>query len=316
MNLDYLEFEQPIVELQQKIDELRRVGTGQDINIGAEVERLEEKSTALTRQIFANLKPHQVVQMARHPLRPYTNDYISKIFTDFTELKGDRHTAEAAAITAGLARLDGKPVMIVGHQKGRNTSEKLKRNFGMPNPEGFRKAIRLMKLAEKFNIPVFTFIDTPGAYPGMGAEERNQSEAIAHNLFEMSQLKTPIICTVIGEGCSGGALAIGVGDKTLMLQYSYYSVISPEGCASILWKKAERAADAAVALNLTADRLHELGLIDEVVAEPLGGAHRNVDEMSAAIKKALKANLEQLEALSTDDLLEQRYQKLMAAGAD
>lgn len=309
MNLDYLPFEQPIAELEEKIEELRRVGTGQEINIAEEVVRLEKKSRELTKSIFSNLSAQQIIQLARHPLRPYTLDYIATIFTDFQELQGDRHSAKASAMIGGMARLDGEPVMVIGHQKGRGTKEKLERNFGMASPEGFRKALRLMKLAEKFNMPVFSFLDTPGAYPGITAEEHNQSEAIARNLFEMSDLKTPIICTVIGEGCSGGALGIGVGDCTLMLQYAYYSVISPEGCASILWKSAEKAGAAAEALNLTAERLKSLELIDDIIPEPLGGAHRDPERMSDRIKDRLKVNLKQLQALSVETLLENRYQK-------
>jgi acetyl-CoA carboxylase carboxyl transferase subunit alpha len=314
MNLDYLDFEQPIAELQEKIEELRRVGAGQDLNLSEEVAKLQEKSAILTRQIFANLTAKQIVQLARHPLRPYTMDYISSIFTDFQELHGDRHFSQGKPILAGLARLEGKPVMIIGHHNGRNTKEKIERNFGMANPEDFRKALRLMKLAEKFKIPIFTFIDTPGAYPGIGAEERNQSEAIARNLFEMSTLKTPIICTVIGQGCSGGALAIGVGDRTLMLQYAYYAVISPEGCASILWKSAEKAGDAAQAMGLTANRLRELGLIDEIVDEPLGGAHRHPDTMAAKLKESLIGNLAILQSKSIDNLLKERYQRWLSYG--
>jgi acetyl-CoA carboxylase carboxyl transferase subunit alpha len=314
MNLNYLDFEQPIAELQEKIEELRRVGNDQEINLTDEIAKLEEKQASLIRQVFSQLTPAQVVQMARHPLRPYTFDYIERIFTDFDELEGDRHFAKAQAIVGGMARLDGEPVMIIGHQKGRTTKENVERNFSMANPEGFRKALRLMKMAERFNMPVITFIDTKGAYPGIGAEERNQSEAIARNLLEMSQLKTPIICVVIGEGCSGGALAIGVGDAVLMLQYSYYAVISPEGCASILWRSAERAADAADALGLTADRLYDLGLIDEVLPEPLGGAHRDVDAMAALVKEHLLTRLAGLKALPQDELLAKRYQKLMQVG--
>lgn len=316
MNLDFLDFEQPIAELQEKIEELRRVGNTQDLNLSEEVAKLEEKSAQLTRQIFANLTAKQIVQLARHPLRPYTMDYISRIFTDFQELNGDRHFSQGKPIVAGLARLEGKPVMVIGHNNGRNTKEKIERNFGMANPEDFRKALRLMKLAEKFHIPVLTFIDTPGAYPGIGAEERNQSEAIARNLFEMTQLKTPIICTVIGQGCSGGALAIGVGDRTLMLQYSYYAVISPEGCASILWKSAEKAGEAAQAMGLTATRLHELGLIDEIVDEPLGGAHRQVDVMAAKLKERLIGNLAILQSKPIDKLLAERYQRWLSYGAN
>ncbi len=314
MNLDYLDFEQPIAELQEKIDELRRVGTSRDLNLSEEVAKLEEKSAALTRQIFSNLSAQQIVQLARHPLRPYTMDYLNRIFTDFNELEGDRHYSKGAAIIGGLARLEGEPVLVIGHQKGRTTKEKIDRNFGMANPEGFRKALRLMELAEKFNLPVFTLIDTPGAYPGVAAEEHNQSEAIARNLFEMSHLKTPIICTIIGEGCSGGALAIGVGDRTLMLQYAYYSVISPEGCASILWKSAQKASDAAEALNLTANRLYSLNLVDEVIEEPLGGAHRDVDVMAAKLKERLVSYVTELKSKSIDILLDERYQRWLSYG--
>jgi acetyl-CoA carboxylase carboxyl transferase subunit alpha len=314
MNLDFLDFEQPIAELQEKIEELRRVGTSQDLNLTEEVERLEVKRETLTKSIFSSLSAHQIVQLARHPLRPYALDYIEHIFTDFNELHGDRHYAKGAAIVGGLARLEGQSVMVIGHQKGRSTKHKVERNFGMATPECFRKALRLMKLAERFDIPVITLIDTPGAYPGIGAEERNQSEAIARNLLEMSQLKTPIICAIIGEGCSGGALAIGVGDRTLMLQYSYYSVISPEGCASILWKSAEKAKDASEALNLTANRLKCLGLIDELVDEPLGGAHRDVKVMSAHLKEALLQNLNTLKGLSTEQLVDARYQRWLQYG--
>ena len=312
--LNYLDFEKPLAELQEKIEELRRVGNDQDINLSEEIAKLEEKRDSLTRSIFSSLSASQIVQMARHPLRPYTFDYIEHIFTEFDELEGDRHYSKAQAIVGGMARLDGKPVMIIGHQKGRTTKENVERNFSMANPEGFRKALRLMKMAERFNMPVITFIDTKGAYPGIGAEERNQSEAIARNLLEMSQLKTPIVCVVIGEGCSGGALAIGVGDRIMMLQYSYYSVISPEGCASILWRSAEKASEAAEALGLTADRLNELGLIDEVLPEPLGGAHRDVKAMAALVKKHLISNLNSLEAMTTDQLLENRFQKLTSVG--
>lgn len=314
MNLDYLDFEQPIAELQEKINELRRVGSSQELNLNEEVARLEEKSTVLTRQIFSNLTAQQIVQLARHPLRPYTLDYIERIFTDFDELHGDRHLSKGAAIVGGIGRLDGSPVMVIGHQKGRGTKQKVERNFGMASPECFRKALRLMQLAERFNLPIVTLIDTPGAYPGMEAEEHNQSEAIARNLMEMSQLKTPIVCVIIGEGCSGGALAIGVGDRTLMLQYAYYSVISPEGCASILWKSAEKAKEAAEALNLTADRLKDLNLIDTLIEEPLGGAHRNIDAMAHSIKEALLANLAVLRAKSTDVLLAERYQRWLDYG--
>lgn len=309
-----LDFEQPIAELQEKIDELRRVGTGSDLNLSDDIARLEAKRDALIKSIFSKLSAQQIVQMARHPLRPYTQDYIDRIFTDFTELHGDRHFAAGAPIIAGLARLEGESVMVLGHQKGRGTQEKIKRNFGMARPEDFRKALRAMKLAEKFNIPIISFIDTPGAYPGIGAEERNQSEAIARNLFEMAELTVPIICVVLGEGCSGGALAIGVGDKILMLQYSYYSVISPEGCASILWKSADKSGMAAEAMGLTASRLKELDLIDEIIPEPLGGAHSDVEAMSATIKQRLLSNLAKLKKLTKDQLVERRYQYWLAKG--
>lgn len=315
MNLDYLDFEQPIAELEEKIEELRNVSSAATVNISEEVGRLEKASRELTKTIFAKLTAQQIVQLARHPLRPYTMDYVSHIFTDFQELQGDRHISRAAAMIGGMARFDGEPVMVIGHQKGRGTKEKLERNFGMASPEGFRKALRLMKLAEKFQMPVFTFLDTPGAYPGITAEEHNQSEAIARNLFEMSELKTPIISTVIGEGCSGGALGIGVGDRTLMLQYAYYAVISPEGCAQILWKSVDKAGEAAEALNLTAERLHSLGLIDEVIPEPLGGAHRDAERMADRIGDRLRSNLKQLKSLTTEELLEQRYQKWVEMGS-
>lgn len=314
MNLNFLEFERPIAELEAKIEELRRVGTDTELNIIEEITRLENKSKDLTRSIFASLTSVQTVQMARHPLRPYTYDYISRIFTDFDEFHGDRHFSASPTIVGGLARLEGKPVMVIGHQKGRTTKEKVERNFGMPKPEDYRKALRLMKMAERFRIPILTFIDTPGAYPGIGAEERNQSEAIARNLFEMSTLKTPIICTVIGEGGSGGALAIGVGDRIIMLQYSVYSVISPEGCASILWKSAEKSADAAEAMGVTANRIIKLGLIDRIIPEPLGGAHRDVDMIAANIKEALIDNLQELGSKSSDRLLHDRYERLMSYG--
>jgi acetyl-CoA carboxylase carboxyl transferase subunit alpha len=306
MNLDYLDFEQPIAELEEKIEELRRVGVDQDINIVDEITRLQQKSAELTKSIFAQLTDQQIVQIARHPKRPYTLDYINSIFTEFDELHGDRHSSDGASIVGGLALLNGEPVMVMGHQKGRTTKEKVARNFGMASPEAFRKALRLMKLAEKFGIPVFTFIDTPGAYPGITAEEKNQSEAIARNLYEMAELRTPIIATILGEGCSGGALALGVADRTLMLQYSYYSVISPEGCASILWKSAEKASEAAEALNLTAKRLHSLKLIQEVIEEPLGGAHRNPEQMADILKQRLMIHLKTLQKISLDELVKQR----------
>jgi len=314
MNLNFLEFEQPIAELEAKIDELNYVTDDADINISDEVKKLKEKSRALTESIFSNLTPWQVSQLARHPQRPYTLDYIIRIFTDFEELHGDRHYGDDHAIVGGIARLEGQPVMVIGQQKGRDTREKLLRNFGMPRPEGYRKALRLMEMAERFRLPILTFIDTPGAYPGIGAEERGQSEAIARNLLVMARLKTPIICTVIGEGGSGGALAIGVGDQTLMLQYSTYSVISPEGCASILWKSAEKASEAAEALGITSGRLRDLGMVDKVIPEPLGGAHRDIDGVVDNVKQALLETLEGLQQKSPDELLEARYQRLMAYG--
>ena len=314
MNLNFLEFEQPIAELEAKIDELRYIGDDADVNINDEVAKLEAKSQALTESIFSSLTPWQISQLARHPQRPYMLDYVVRMFTDFRELHGDRCYADDHAIVGGIGRLEGRPVMIIGQQKGRDTREKLHRNFGMPRPEGYRKALRLMQMAERFGLPLLTFIDTPGAYPGIGAEERGQSEAIARNLFVMSKLRIPVICTVIGEGGSGGALAIGVGDRTLMLQYSTYSVISPEGCASILWKSAEKAEEAAEALGITSSRLQELGLIDRIVAEPLGGAHRDVDTMADRLRKALVEELERLGVTPADDLVEQRYRRLMAYG--
>ncbi len=314
MNNDYLDFERPIADLDQKIEALRRTAQEQNLNLSEEIARLGNKSKALTEEIFSSLTAQQIVQIARHPLRPYTLDYIQNIFTDFDELHGDRHFSNAPEIVGGIGRLEGEPVMIIGHQKGRTTKEKVLRNFGMPSPESFRKAKRLMELAERFHIPVLTFLDTTGAYPGIGAEERNQSEAIARNLAVMSVLKTPIICTVIGEGCSGGALAIGVGDVTLMLQYSYYSVISPEGCASILWKSATKAGEAAEALNLTAERLASLDLIDEVIEEPMGGAHRDPKAIATRVKARLIHHLELLKKKNTHELLEERYQKLLSFG--
>ncbi|CEA02873.1 acetyl-CoA carboxylase carboxyltransferase subunit alpha [Pseudomonas saudimassiliensis] len=310
----YLEFEQPIADLQAKIEELRLVGSDNSLNITDEITRLQDKSRSLTESIFANLSSWQVAQMSRHPQRPYTLDYIRHIFTDFEELHGDRHFADDAAIVGGIARLDGRPVMVIGHQKGRDVKEKVRRNFGMPKPEGYRKACRLMQMAERFKMPILTFIDTPGAYPGIDAEERGQSEAIAWNLQVMSRLKTPIISTVIGEGGSGGALAIGVCDRLMMLQYSIYSVISPEGCASILWKKAEKASEAAEAMGITAARLQELGLVDNLIPEPLGGAHREPETMAARIKQQLLAELAKLDEHSVDELLDSRYERLMAFG--
>lgn len=315
MDLKFLDFEQPIAELEAKIDELRFVGDDSEVNISDEIKRLKAKSKSLTKSIFADLTAWQVAQVARHPLRPYTLDYIEQISPDFQELHGDRMYSDDAAIVGGLGRLDGKPVMFIGNQKGRNTKSRVLRNYGMSKPEGYRKALRLMKMAERFRLPIITLIDTPGAYPGIGAEERGQSEAIARNLFEMSRLKTPIISVVIGEGGSGGALAIGVGDRVLMLEYAVYSVISPEGCASILWKSAERAEDAAEAMGITADRLNALGLIDEVIPEPLGSAHRDPEAMGQTLKNALIAHLRQLEALDTAELLRRRSKRLASMGA-
>ena len=314
MNPNYLDFEQPIAELEAKIEELRYVGDDTEINIGDEISKLEEKSRSLTKSIFNKLDAWQTSKLARHPMRPYTLDYTDRIFTDFQELHGDRAYSDDHALVGGLARLDGLPVMIIGHQKGRDTKENILRNFGMPRPEGYRKALRLMKLAERFRIPVITFIDTPGAYPGIGAEERNQSEAIARNLFEMADLQTPIICTIIGEGGSGGALAIGVGDRVMMLEYSTYSVISPEGCASILWKSADKASDAAEAMGITAKSLKDAGLIDQIIREPLGSAHRDVDETARNIKQALIDSLENFEKMGLESLLEERYKRLTSYG--
>lgn len=313
-SLHYLDFEQPIAELQQKIEELRFVGDGSEVNLSEEISKLEGKSQSLTREIFGKLTPWQVVQLARHPRRPYLEDYIEAIFTGFEELHGDRHLSDDAAIIGGPAYLDGQAVMLIGQQKGRDTKEKIRRNFGMPRPEGYRKALRLMQMAERFRLPILTFIDTPGAYPGIGAEERNQSEAIARNLFEMARLRVPILATVIGEGGSGGALAIGVGDHVAMLQYSVYSVISPEGCASILWKSGERARDAAEAMKMTAQNLKEYELIDEVIAEPLGGAHRDYGQMADTLHERLASNLQRLNNLKVDDLLQRRYDRLMQYG--
>jgi len=316
MNPNFLEFEQPIAELEAKIEELRYLGEDADpeVNINEEIQRLQQKCESLTRSIFGKLKSQQIAQLARHPMRPYTLDYIERIFDEFTELHGDRCYADDAAIVGGTARLDGRPVMVIGHQKGRDTKEKLRRNFGMPRPEGYRKALRLMRMAEKFRIPVVTFIDTPGAYPGVGAEERGQSEAIARNLFAMSELRTPIVSTVVGEGGSGGALGIGVGDRLMMLEYSTYSVISPEGCASILWKSAERAAEAAEAMGITSGRLKELGLVDEIVREPLGGAHRDYDAAAGNVRHALIDALDTLASIGLDKLVDQRYHRLISYG--
>jgi len=314
MNLNFLEFEQPIAELEAKIEELRYVGDDAEININEEISRLQAKSKSLTESIFSKLDAWQISQLARHPQRPYALDYIQRIFTEFEELHGDRTFADDPAIVGGPARLDGKPVMVIGQQKGRDTKEKIYRNFGMSRPEGYRKAKRLMEMAERFRLPILTFIDTPGAYPGIGAEERGQSEAIARNLYVMAGLQTPIVCTVIGEGGSGGALAIGVGDRMIMLQYSIYSVISPEGCASILWKSAEKASDAAQAMGVTSARLKQLQLIDDILEEPLGGAHRDADEMAQRIKMRLIDQLDQLNSFPADELIAARYQRLLSYG--
>ncbi|AHK78706.1 acetyl-CoA carboxylase subunit alpha [Ectothiorhodospira haloalkaliphila] len=314
MNPDFLEFEQPIAELEAKIEELRFVGDDAEVNIQDEIARLEAKCKSLTESIFSKLTAWQIAQLARHPRRPYTLDYVQHMLTDFEELHGDRAFADDPAIVGGIGRLGDRPVMVIGHQKGRDTKEKIFRNFGMPRPEGYRKALRLMQMAERFSLPVITFIDTPGAYPGVGAEERGQSEAIARNLMEMSELRTPIVCTVVGEGGSGGALAVGVGDKVQMLQYSTYSVISPEGCASILWKSAEKAAEAAEAMGIISTRLKELGLIDEVINEPLGGAHRNPDAMCQTLKANLQETLDELQCMDVDELVERRYQRIMKYG--
>jgi acetyl-CoA carboxylase carboxyl transferase subunit alpha len=310
----FLEFEQPIAELETKIEELRYVQGESAVDISDEIDRLSKKSQQLTKDVYSNLTPWQVTQIARHPQRPYTLDYINEIFTDFQELHGDRAFADDQSIVGGLARFNGMACMVLGHQKGRDTKERALRNFGMSRPEGYRKALRLMRLAEKFGLPLFTFVDTPGAYPGIGAEERGQSEAIGHNIFELAQLEVPIINTIIGEGGSGGALAIGVGDQTLMLQYSVYSVISPEGCASILWKTAERASDAAEAMGITAHRLKALGLVDKIVNEPVGGAHRDPMQMAVYLKRALNDALRQLVDLKPRELLNQRYERLKSYG--
>ena len=314
MHPQFLDFEQPIAELQAKIAELRYVTDDSEVNISEEIQTLDRKAENLTSAIFAKLTPWQVSQLSRHPNRPYTIDYIERIFTDFEYLHGDRAYGDDQPIIGGMGRLEGKPVMVIGQQKGRDTREKIKRNFGMPRPEGYRKALRLMKMAEKFKMPLITLVDTPGAYPGIGAEERGQSEAIARNLYVLADLKTPIICTIIGEGGSGGALAICVGDRINMLQYSTYSVISPEGCASILWKSADKAPQAAEAMGITAGRLLSLKLVDKVIKEPLGGAHRDYDQIAKDLKLSLIENIEMLESVSIDKLLDQRYQKLMNFG--
>jgi acetyl-CoA carboxylase carboxyl transferase subunit alpha len=310
----FLEFEQPVAELETKIEELRYVQSESAVDISEEIDRLGKKSVQLTKDIYASLSPWQVTQISRHPQRPYTLDYVNEVFTDFQELHGDRHFADDLSMVGGMARFNGQACMVIGHQKGRDTKERGLRNFGMSRPEGYRKALRLMKLAEKFGLPVFTFVDTPGAYPGIGAEERGQSEAIGRNIFEMAQLEVPIICTIIGEGGSGGALAISVGDQMLMLQYSIYSVISPEGCASILWKTSERASDAAEALGITAHRLKSLGLVDKIVSEPVGGAHRDPKQMAAFLKRALGDALRQVSDMKPKELLERRYERLQSYG--
>ena len=312
--MNFLEFEQPIAELEAKIEELRYVGGDTDLNIGEEISKLQKRSTELTESIFSSLTSWQIAQVARHPQRPYSLDYVNKLFTEFNELHGDRSFADDAAIIAGMGRFDGKPVVVIGHQKGRDIKERIHRNYGMPKPEGYRKAMRVMQLAERFKLPIITFIDTPGAYPGIDAEERGQSEAIARNLFVMSELKTPIISIVIGEGGSGGALAIGVADRLNMLEYTMYSVISPEGCASILWKSADKAEEAAEALGITASRLDEIGIVDELIKEPLGGAHRNYDATIDSVRNVIKDQLVQLESMSTDDLIIQRQKKMRNYG--
>lgn len=316
MNINYLEFEQPIADLLAHIEELKRLSADSNsgVDLTSELNQLEKKNLELTKKIFSSLSDWQISQLSRHPMRPYTLDYVHRIFTDFHELAGDRAFADDKAIVGGLARLNGRPVMVIGHQKGRDTKERTLRNFGMPRPEGYRKAMRLMKLAERFGMPVITFIDTPGAYPGVGAEERSQAGAIAESLKLMSDLTVPVVCTVIGEGGSGGALAIGVGDRVNMLEYSTYSVISPEGCASILWKSADKAPLAAEAMNITAHRIKDLGLIDNVVKEPLGGAHRNYDEMAENLKQRIETDLAELSGISADRIVEQRYSRLMKYG--
>lgn len=314
MNLNYLEFEQPIAELEGKIEELQLVGSDNDLNITEDIAKLREKSTKLTESIYSNLSAWQVVQVARHPHRPYTSDYIKRLFTDWDELHGDRHFGDDHAIIGGVARLDGKPVMVIGEEKGRSVQDKVYRNFGMPRPEGYRKALRLMEMAERFKLPVLTLIDTPGAYPGIDSEQRGISESIAQNLAVMSRLRTPIICTVIGEGSSGGALAIGVGDQLNMLQYSTYFVISPEGCANIIWKTVEKAPQAAEAMGVTSRVLEDLGIVDETIPEPLGGAHRDIEAMATNLKERLTAQVDRLSSEPMDALLERRYQRLMSYG--
>lgn len=316
MNPNYLDFEQPIADLEVKIEELQSLGNDVDLNITDEIAKLKEKSKTLTEQIFKDLTPWDVVKVARHPLRPYTNDYLPLIFDSFDELHGDRHFADDHAMIGGIARIDGQPVMVIGQEKGRTVKEKVDRNFGMPKPEGYRKALRLMEMAERFNMPIVTLIDTPGAYPGIDSEERGISEAIAQNLAVMSRLKTPIICIVIGEGSSGGALGIGVGDHVAMLQYSTYFVISPEGCANIIWKTSEKAYLAAEAMGVTSSKLEELNIVDATIPEPLGSAHRDINQMASSIKQHILTQLAELKKLDTETLLEQRYARLMAFGSD
>jgi acetyl-CoA carboxylase carboxyl transferase subunit alpha len=314
LNLNFLDFEQPIAELEAKIEELRLVGHDSEVNISEEIERLEKRSDELTRQIFSSLSAWQIAKLARHPRRPYTLDYVNRLFDEIHELHGDRTFADDPAIVCGIGRMNGRSVAFIGHQKGRNTKDNLQRNFGMPRPEGYRKALRIMRLAERFRLPIVTFIDTPGAYPGIGAEERGQSEAIAHNLLAMSGLKTPIVATVIGEGGSGGALAIGVADRVLMMQYATYAVISPEGCASILWKNANKAAEAAAAMGITSDSLDDLGVIDEIIGEPLGGAHRDVDGAALNLIAAIESALKELTVMNPEDLVLARRSRLSAMG--
>lgn len=316
MNPNYLDFEQPIAELEAKIRELQLISSDVDLNISDEIQKLQEKSTTLTRKIFSDLTPWDIVKVARHPLRPYTKDYIPLIFTDFNELHGDRHFADDKAIIAGIANLDGKPVMVIGQEKGRTVKDKVARNFGMPKPEGYRKALRLMEMAERFRLPIVTLIDTPGAYPGIDSEERGISEAIAQNLAVMSRLKTPIVCIVIGEGSSGGALGIGVGDHVAMLEYATYFVISPEGCANIIWKTSEKAPEAAAAMGVISSTLEKLGIVDATIPEPLGGAHRDVVKMAETIRQHLITELKKLEEVGLDELVEKRYQRLMSYGND
>lgn len=316
MNPNYLDFEQPIAELEVKIEELQLVGSDNDININEEIAKLRDKSTKLTEKIYSNLTPWDIVKVARHPQRPYTMDYLPRIFTDFEELHGDRHFADDKAIVGGVARIDGNPVMVIGQEKGRSVQDKVKRNFGMPKPEGYRKALRLMEMAERFKLPIITLIDTPGAYPGIDSEERGISEAIAKNLAVMSRLQTPIISVVIGEGSSGGALGIGVGDHLAMLQYSTYFVISPEGCANIIWKTVDKAPDAAEAMGLTSTILEDLGIVDHTIEEPLGGAHRDIEQVASNIKVHLLSELERLSAVPMEQLLEDRYKRLMSYGND